>query len=151
MLQNTKRQVNSFEMHCFTMFINALCVIFLTKLRWLKNKNLTFYWLEANYLYARAVVQWETSVQSRRRIMQKSSFQSCHFKLLFLNILCGLLSSVQWVNRVTYWPRVRFEYSLKWLWSRADNNTENVTHEYAQIWRLISLFIARRTLQNIHR
>ena len=27
-------------MHCFTMFITALCVICLTKLRWPKNKSL---------------------------------------------------------------------------------------------------------------
>ena len=31
MLQNTKRQVKLFEMHCFTMFITALCVIFFMK------------------------------------------------------------------------------------------------------------------------
>jgi len=29
MLQRTKRQVKWFGMHCFTMFITALCVIFL--------------------------------------------------------------------------------------------------------------------------
>ena len=29
MLQRTKRQVKLFEMHCFTMFITASCVIFL--------------------------------------------------------------------------------------------------------------------------
>ena len=33
MLQHTKRQVELFEMHCFTMFITALCVIFLMKLQ----------------------------------------------------------------------------------------------------------------------
>ena len=29
MLQHTKRQGELFEMHCFTMFITVLCVIFL--------------------------------------------------------------------------------------------------------------------------
>ena len=57
--------------------------IFLTKLRWLKDKKLAFYWLKANYLYARAIVQREPSVQSRRRIMRKSSFQS--FNLVCFN------------------------------------------------------------------
>ena len=33
MLQHTKRQAKLFEMHCFTMFIIALCVIF-EKHRW---------------------------------------------------------------------------------------------------------------------
>ena len=71
--------------------------IFLTKLRWLKDKKLTFYWLEANYLYARAIVQREPSVQSRRRIMRKSSFQSfnlvCfnHFaRIIIISSLCKL-------------------------------------------------------------
>ena len=31
MLQHTKRQVKLFDMHCSTMFITALCVIFLMK------------------------------------------------------------------------------------------------------------------------
>ena len=39
MLQHTKRQVKLFAMHCFTMFITALCVIFLMKLQWPKNKS----------------------------------------------------------------------------------------------------------------
>ena len=40
MLQHTKRQVKLFEMHFFTMFITALCVIFLMKLRWPESKSL---------------------------------------------------------------------------------------------------------------
>lgn len=40
MLQHRKRQVEFFEMHCFAMFIPALCVTFLTKLWWPKNKSL---------------------------------------------------------------------------------------------------------------
>ena len=32
MLQHTKREVKLFEMHCFTMLITALCVIFLMTL-----------------------------------------------------------------------------------------------------------------------
>ena len=39
MLQNTKRQVKLFEMQRCTMFITALCVIFLMKLRWPKIAN----------------------------------------------------------------------------------------------------------------
>ena len=42
MLQQRKRQVKLFEIHCFTMFITALCVIFVffMKLRWPKNQRL---------------------------------------------------------------------------------------------------------------
>jgi len=40
MLQHTKRQVKLFEMHCFKMFITALCIIFLIKLRWPNSKSL---------------------------------------------------------------------------------------------------------------
>ena len=40
MLQRTKRQVELFEMHWFTMFMTALWVTFLVTLRWPKNKSL---------------------------------------------------------------------------------------------------------------
>ena len=42
MFQHTRRQVELFEMHWFSMFFTALqlCVIFLMKLRWPKNKSL---------------------------------------------------------------------------------------------------------------
>ena len=33
----TKGQIKLFEVHCFAMFITALCVIFLMKLRWPKG------------------------------------------------------------------------------------------------------------------
>ena len=39
MLQHTKREVKLFEMHCYTMFIIALRVTFLMKLRWPKIAN----------------------------------------------------------------------------------------------------------------
>ena len=39
MLQHTKRQAKLFEMHRFTLFITALCVIFLMKLQWAKSKS----------------------------------------------------------------------------------------------------------------
>ena len=38
MLQHMKRKVELFEMHCFTMIITALCIIFLMKI--LKMENL---------------------------------------------------------------------------------------------------------------
>ena len=40
MLPHTKRQVKFHKMHCFTMFITALCIVFLIKLRWPKDKSL---------------------------------------------------------------------------------------------------------------
>ena len=40
MLQHTKPQVKLFEMHCFKMFLTAVGVIFVMKLRWSKKKNL---------------------------------------------------------------------------------------------------------------
>ena len=43
MVQHTKRRMNRVklsEMHSFTIFITVLCVIFLMKLRWSKNKSL---------------------------------------------------------------------------------------------------------------
>ena len=40
MLQHTKRRLKLFEMYCLAMFITALCVIFLIKLRWPKNMSL---------------------------------------------------------------------------------------------------------------
>ena len=41
MLRQVIRKVKLFVMHCFKMLINALCVIFLMKLRWPKNKSLS--------------------------------------------------------------------------------------------------------------
>ena len=38
--ETSSLMINRFEIHCFTMFITAFCVIFLMKLRWLKNKFL---------------------------------------------------------------------------------------------------------------
>ena len=40
MLQHTKHQVRFHKMHYFTMFITALCVVFLIKLRWPKDKSI---------------------------------------------------------------------------------------------------------------
>ena len=40
MLQHAKRQVKLFEMHCFKIFLTAVDVIFVMKLRWSKKKNL---------------------------------------------------------------------------------------------------------------
>ena len=42
MLQPTKRQVELFEMHFFTMFITGFCGTFLVKLRWPKNKSIRY-------------------------------------------------------------------------------------------------------------
>ena len=42
-LQHTKRQVELFEIHCFTMFITALCNSFVTKPRWPKNERVSIY------------------------------------------------------------------------------------------------------------
>lgn len=39
MLQRTKRQVKLFEMHCFTMFMTALCVIFLIYCYFMYEQN----------------------------------------------------------------------------------------------------------------
>ena len=38
--EHTKRQVRFHKMHCFTIFITALCVIFLIKLRWPKDTSI---------------------------------------------------------------------------------------------------------------
>ena len=45
MLQQTKRQVELFEMHCFRMFITALSVIFLVKLTCLLWTSLLWFGL----------------------------------------------------------------------------------------------------------
>ena len=47
MLQHLKRQVELFEMPCFTMFITALYAIFLIKLRWPKNRIMVCFSLSA--------------------------------------------------------------------------------------------------------
>ena len=58
MLQDTKRQVKLFEMHCFAIFITTLCatVCYETSSRWLKGKSLA-YNDSANFLRKEAGIQ----------------------------------------------------------------------------------------------
>ena len=53
-------------MHRFTMFSTAVSVILLLKLRYFKNKKQTYHWLEANLLYARAIVQKENKEDNEK-------------------------------------------------------------------------------------
>ena len=128
MWHKTKRQVELFEMHCFSMFINALSVIFLMKFVWLL-------WTSLLWLGLDDPLQLTPSYTSHKQ----KSFDFCPPYLN--NYRCGTASSnctnhKYWVNKRKYLllldqSRCR-KYFLWTTWKPCGNADEGQQQDASQ-------------------
>ena len=110
--ENTKHQVKLFEMHCFTMFITALCVIFLKPSNWTTSWLLPIHFFLIYLEFASVHLRGGRACHSTYRNLEVARVRNVDPSFPDL-LLDGVLARLSETKKEQAWDTI-FPHSFSW-------------------------------------